>query len=198
MSWLPDAVSKWPSLSPCPRCQKLRGSSSRPGRGTATLGRPGSASAVGGRWRPHLSPRGPESSLLSLPRGAWDSHRPCRDLVVHTCPPQNPASNLSPLGLGDISLRLPRGSRRAFLGDLGRSDHHFPEAPRSAGHPRGHQGRHNQPWGLRACVTFRPCGLEGCRCRWFCKLNCCSEVYRATPAKCCLLLLGLQVITLLL
>lgn len=104
-----DTMSKCPSLSPLPRCRNLRGRESglcavrlRSGRGTASVGRPGSARAAGGRWRRHLSLRGPGSSHLSLPRGSWDLHRPCGDLVVYTCLQQSP-------GFASVPARTWRG-----------------------------------------------------------------------------------------
>lgn len=164
MSWFQDAVSKWPSLSLCPGCRKLRGSSSRTGRGTDTVGRPGSAPAAGGRWRRPLSPRGPVpfSGILGFASSLPGSS--------HLSPTESSfASVLS----GTRGHRSSRGGRRIFLGDLGSSDHYFPEAPSHLPAPRrrdwaciggaikvGPCTSYNQHWGLNACVTFRPCGLQ--------------------------------------
>lgn len=77
--------------------------------------------------------RGPGSSHLSFPRGSWDSHRPCGDLLVYTCPRQN--SGFASVPAGTRGRTSSRGRQRVFLGDSS-ANQYFPESPHHLPTPR--------------------------------------------------------------
>lgn len=150
------------------------------------------------------------SSHLSLPRGSWDLHRPCGDLVVYTCLRQNPGFASVPAGTWGKGggARLLGDSQKGlffFFKRLGQTKSvllqvlcHLPTL--RSKDPPGWTSQRHLPclllrmfvWGLGTlCATpgqrfvfvLSSPTLWSCRCMWLCKPLIASPKCNEPPCK---------------